>query len=407
MEKDLNRKEHTKENKMKAFLTCLLTILLVLSVFGVAAREIEETNGEDLENGEGPLIIAPQDGEEIPETETGGVGPDSPFLWGLDRAIERIHLALTFNKAAKAKLGLAHARERLLEVRQMINAKRLEAAEKAKEQHGKALGRVKAMLGRIEAADPEEELEEQLEIENEIEEHEEDIEKIETEIEIKIKGELTTDQQEAVDNLIEAFKDKVAELEIEIEVEEGKTKTKIKTVTGKSDEEVDEIVARARERYAELRRTRAEEAVERLERIVNKTEERIAAMKEKEINVTGLEEKHDIAKELLERAKELLEAEDYEGVQETLREAIRLSKGVGAGKPFDEAGRERARAVIARVITRLQERRVEQKNVSKAIESLTAVREKLANITAWKEEAISSLRARISAKLAKEAETEE
>lgn len=390
---------------MKTFLVGLFTILLVLSVFSVVAQEVEETNGEDLENGEGPLIIAPQDGEEIPESETGGVGPDSPFLWGLDRAIERIQLLLTFNKAAKAKLGLAHARERLLEVRHMINAKRLEAAEKAKEEHIRCLARVRARLGEITAVDPEEELEEQLEIENEIEEHENDIEKIEAEIEIKIKGNLTADQQEAVDALIEALKGKAAELGIEVEVKKGKTRARIKTVTGKTDEEIDDIIEKAKERYAEARERRAEEAVERLERIVEKTEERVALLEEKGVNVTGLEEKLEIAKELLERAKELLEAEDYEGVQETLREAVVLSKGVGAGKPFDEAGRERARAVILRVISRLQERKVEEKNVSKAIESLTAVREKLANVTAWKEEAISSLRARISTKLA-EAEEE-
>lgn len=378
---------------MKAFLVGLaglLTILVVFSVFSVMAQE---TNGGE--------ITPAEEGEEIPASETGGIGPDKPFLWGLDRALERISLLLTFNKAAKARLGLAHARERLLEVRQMINAKRMEAAEKAKEEHGKALGRVKAMLGGITAVDPEDELKEKLELENEIEEHEDDIEKIETEIEIKIKGKLTAGQQEVVDNLVAAFKDKAAELGIEIEVEEGNTKTKIKAIKEKTDEEIKEIIAKAREKYAEATKRRAEKSIERLELIVEKIEMRITKLKEEEIDVTGLEEKLTIAKELLERAKELQEAEDYEGVQETVKEATTLSKGAGAGKPFDEAGRERARAVIANVITRLQER-----NVSKAIESLTAVREKLANIATWKEEAISSLKAKIAAKLAKVGEAE-
>jgi len=388
---------------MRAFLVGLFTILLVLSVFSVLAQE---ANTNNTEGGEPLGVITLTEAEEIPENETGGIGPDKPFLWGIDKAIERIQLLLTFNKAAKARLGLAHARERLLEVRQMINAKKLEAAEKAKEEHGLALGRVRARLKEIEVADSEDELEEKLEIENEIEEHESDIEKIETEIEIKIKGNLTADQQEAVDNLIAAFKDKAAELGIEIEVEEGKTKDKIKVVKGKSDEEVEKIIAKAREKYAEATERRAEMAIIRLEKVINKTEERIANLEEKGINVTGLQEKLEIAKELLERAKELLEAEDYEGVLETINEAIKLSIGAAEGKPFDEVGRERARVVIAKVITRLQERRVEGKNVSMAIESLTAVREKLANVTAWKEESISALRAKITEKLAKEAGTE-
>ena len=36
-----------------------------------------------------------------------GVTPDNGFLWGLERALERLDLALTFNKADKARKGLA------------------------------------------------------------------------------------------------------------------------------------------------------------------------------------------------------------------------------------------------------------------------------------------------------------
>jgi hypothetical protein len=47
-----------------------------------------------------------------------GITPDSR-LYGLDRALERISLALTFNKAAKAEKRLKIASERLAELKEM------------------------------------------------------------------------------------------------------------------------------------------------------------------------------------------------------------------------------------------------------------------------------------------------
>ena len=170
----------------------------------------------------------------IPEpSEDPGVTPDS-FLWGLDRAIERISLLLTFDKSAKAKKGLAHARERLLEVKAMIEQKKLDAAEKAKEEHGRALGRVKDKIKEIKDEDPEDEIEDELDVEDGVEEHESEIEELETEIEAKIKGNLTAEQKALVDQLIESFKGEVGKLKIEIKNEQEKTKIKIKVVQTKN-----------------------------------------------------------------------------------------------------------------------------------------------------------------------------
>jgi len=75
-----------------------------------------------------PVVFAQE------KSEDPGITPDS-FLWGLDKASERIDLLLTFDKSEKAKKGLAHAHERLSEVKAMIEENKLEAAEKAKESH--------------------------------------------------------------------------------------------------------------------------------------------------------------------------------------------------------------------------------------------------------------------------------
>src|SRR3989338_8422675 len=82
-----------------------------------------------------PLPLAQQ-------PEEPGVTPDS-FFWGLDNAIDQLTLLLTFDKAEKARKGLEIARERLLEVKQMIEENKAEAAQKAEEAHGKQLLKVK------------------------------------------------------------------------------------------------------------------------------------------------------------------------------------------------------------------------------------------------------------------------
>ena len=58
-----------------------------------------------------------------------GIAPDSA-LYGLENAFKKISLALTFNKKAKAKKELGIARERLREIKLMIEKNKLDAAEK-------------------------------------------------------------------------------------------------------------------------------------------------------------------------------------------------------------------------------------------------------------------------------------
>ncbi len=90
--------------------------------------------------------IETTDVEAVVSAETGegdvSVAPDSP-LWGVKRAIERIDLALTFNKAAKSEKGLKYARIRLLEVQKMMKKGDFKNAARAEEAHGKLLVKVR------------------------------------------------------------------------------------------------------------------------------------------------------------------------------------------------------------------------------------------------------------------------
>ncbi len=102
------------------FLKVVCNLVAQLVEVGIADAVAQEEN---------EAIDIPEEELELDEGETGGVGPGN-LLYGLDRALERIELALTFDKSAKAKKGLEHARERILEAREKMQEKELEKAEK-------------------------------------------------------------------------------------------------------------------------------------------------------------------------------------------------------------------------------------------------------------------------------------
>ena len=364
--------------------------LLALSIFSVmvAAQTEGQPIGEEItiqETVTPTAVLTPAEVAqeiELPENETVSVGPDKPLLWGLKRAIERIDLALTFDKAAKAKKGLAHARERLLEVRQMIKEKRIASAEKAKVAYSTALERVKAEIKSIEEADPNKELEKQVELEKELEKQEDDVDKVETELEVKVKDNLTEEQQAALDTLIATLKNETGKVKIVLGEKNDIIKVKLKAQFAKTDAEIEKLMEQKREELnlTKLKEKRAELAVARFEKFVEKGEERIKQLEEKGVNTTALKEKLATAEDLAAKAKALQETKDFKGFKEVVDEAKDLSKEVREGKPFEETGRARAAAVIARNIEKLQERQAEGKNVSNAIEKLQIVEKKLQEV---------------------------
>lgn len=109
----------------------LFAILVLLTSFVIAEEAEPELYEDDIE---------------------AGITPDSLF-YGLDKAMDRISLALTFNKAKKAEKGLKIAQERLMEVKQMIEENKFEHAAKAQEEHGKAMEAAENALGKVK--DPE------------------------------------------------------------------------------------------------------------------------------------------------------------------------------------------------------------------------------------------------------------
>ena len=110
-----------KDNKVATGL--FLVLFLALSIPLALAEERSINNSTDKEQHEETDNTIP-DG--IIEGEA-GITPDS-HLYGIDKALERISLALTINKEKKAERRLKHAEERLLEVEQMLAEGKTEAA---------------------------------------------------------------------------------------------------------------------------------------------------------------------------------------------------------------------------------------------------------------------------------------
>ena len=79
------------------------------------------------------FLVAGQEAE-FPADVDAGTTPDS-FVWGIDRALERIELALTFGDAERERKRLKNAHERLLEVRQMLINGDVDSAERARAEH--------------------------------------------------------------------------------------------------------------------------------------------------------------------------------------------------------------------------------------------------------------------------------
>ncbi len=93
-----------------------------------------------------PLAAAHE--EVLPKTT-----PDRPF-YGLSVALDKINLALTFDKRMKTNKGLIIAHERLLEIEAMREAGKLDKAQRSADNYAATMGTVAASVERLKAETP-------------------------------------------------------------------------------------------------------------------------------------------------------------------------------------------------------------------------------------------------------------
>lgn len=309
---------------MKQIIAMVLALLLVLTPI-MGQEEAEDVDAEAQADAE--LDTEAETGEEetIVETETeveaeteieAGVTPDS-FLWGIDVALDRIKVALERNPQSRAEKGLLVAQERLLEIKAMAEAGEFEAAEKARDEHGRALGKVEEAVEDVEDGDASEELENKLRIELKVKEHKERVEDVETELEIKIRGQLTDEQWQMILSLIEELSSQADSVDIKIRNEEAKARVKIEQEGLDADDVEDEL-----EEKLSVDERKAEHAEKMKTRAQNKWDDLEVKAEKLGVDVPSAEE----FEALLAEAEALFAAGDFEAAKDTYEEAKDLAE---------------------------------------------------------------------------------
>ncbi|MCG2717512.1 MAG: DUF5667 domain-containing protein [Nanoarchaeota archaeon] len=296
---------------MRKIFSMFVFILLLTTIMAVAQEETTEENA--------------------------GVTPDS-IWWGIDVALDKIALALTFDNEARAEKGLKIAEERLLEIKIMATEKKIKAMAKAETEHGKVVVKIKEDIEKLEEDDLTEEIKTVIKLEKKIGKHEANLEEIRQKIDIKIKGELTEEQQAMIDSVLSNLEGQTGELKIKVINKKDKTEIKIKVKTGKSETEIEKEVEDIEDAIG-LTRDRtvwAQKAIDHAEEKIARAEEKINEKISEGENVTVALDFLEQAKEMLAQAKEKLNATEYREARKLAKDAGKLAMHAKRGKSFDE-----------------------------------------------------------------------
>ncbi len=213
-----------------------------------------------------PVLVNGEASEEEIVLPDAGTTPDSPF-YGLELAIERIQLALTFGNAAKAEKRLQHAEERLAEVDEMVKENKIKAAERARKEHGKIFAKVEIEVKKIDSTEA------RLKLEKEEFSHRLKVviisESLGFRLEAKVRGnELTQDQVDAFFVVLEELEIQIEEIDAEvIEVDDDFKKDRREAALDRIEdarEEIEDVEEKLSE-FADSERPKLNAAIRLLE----------------------------------------------------------------------------------------------------------------------------------------------
>lgn len=218
-----------------------------------------------------------------------GVLPDS-FLWGLDKAIDSLSLALTANNEEKAKKGISIAMERIAEMKAMISKNKIERSVKAKEATENTLLKIKESIAKVKETEDKENLDRTVEIESGLYEVEDELVDLkETEIKIKIKGDLSAEKLQQLETLISDLLGSSSDLGVEITNKKDKIKLKIK--------DADELEVELEKKYglADKKKAKAEEEIKEAQENLGEIESGIKGVTPNDILALLTEAREKIA----------------------------------------------------------------------------------------------------------------
>lgn len=260
-----------------------------------------------------PFVLAQESDVEA------GVTQDS-IMHGFDRAMERISLMLTLDKANKANKGLLHAQERLMEAQKLVEENKLEKVEKAMEQHEKSIETAKKNLEKVSNGKNEEKtnvaMEKVAKVQNKVENHYEKVTEVKNQILERQRERMSVEQIAHLEEIFNKIKEKAQEMEQNADSKKEKVKEQLKA-HGKTQEDVDVAEYEADENSGlnNGRMTRAENEIKKAENALLRARERM-----NEENADGFNDEIETAKEALEEIKKARDKGEFKKARELAEE---------------------------------------------------------------------------------------
>lgn len=200
-----------------------------------------------------PMVLAEEATTEL-EVES-GITPDSIF-YGLDNAMERIGLALTFDKAKRSEKALRNAEEKLAEIKAMAEAEKLQYAEEAQERHREMIDRAQKASSEIDSNGDKETAKETSEkldkIQARMNKHLEKASTVRTGILERQRERMTEEQIAKLEEVFNNIDSKIEEAQSRCLQRQEIIRTRYKVLSGKTDSEVDEELGEMQEENLNL-----------------------------------------------------------------------------------------------------------------------------------------------------------
>ncbi len=224
------------------------TILMTVFIFGLMVMPL--VAAEDATTIDDGLDVA------------AGVTPDSAF-YGLETAMERVSLGLTFNKAKKANKALRYAEERLAEAEAMADKGKDNEAEKAQKGHDRLINVTQGIVDKLEVNGDEESAEntyeDVLDIRSKVEFHKEKVARVHNRIlERKADQNMSEEQLAHLREVFGRIQERAGEIESKISQKRENIRSRLKVVSESSEEELDDLEERINERINERAENRIE-----------------------------------------------------------------------------------------------------------------------------------------------------
>src|SRR3989344_3116281 len=319
---------------MKKLISLSLLLLFIVSLVSVNAQEITtdavlEQEAED---------IADETAND-PELEDEGTTPDKAG-YGLKIALEKIRLGLTFNRARKAELALQLAELRVKEARLMAAGNKLEALQRAKDEHRKYIELSEKHIERINNKNA---LKDETKLEIKLKEQKNQVDELESLILVKAKN-LSPEQRDKLLALIEEFRASNQNVELKLVNKKDIIKTRLRA-RGTSEQEIDDEIKegnKTEETKGDLLERKATHQIGQAEKMYNLASKLIEKAQSgvipgNETNQTSNKtrkvftisartlELHAKAKTELDQAKAELAAKQYFKAIENARDSKKLS----------------------------------------------------------------------------------